>query len=322
MKTFKQIVEENTLNEGGEMYPADEMTMKELKIACYAAQNILDRLEDGAMLQRWQISAIVKAKEELASVYTSMSADEDDDEEWEDEEDPMYVGYEYPSMYGEETELDEGYNDPEYIRRAIPALKNAVEFHKDMMKDHDKKSVKGSPEYVKAHSAAANAHKEAAERHRIAHAQLSVGSKDVEYYVKPARELGAHAEKLSDKANRLKEEVDYAVDIEGLPKMYVKGDSPAQVKANLRKIIKKPDMIQSVDRVTQSMLKKIFRDKAAGKEAELDEATYYIKKSYQAWGKPAEWAIIPKGQVKPVKVVSSQEEAERLARKMSTKDKG
>jgi hypothetical protein len=383
MKTFKQIIEEKILNEGGEMYPADEMTMKEIKIACYAAQNILDRLEDGAMLQRWQISAIVKAKEELASVYTSMSADEDDDEEWEDEEDPMYVGYEYPSMYGEETELDEGYNDPEYIRRAIPALKNAVEFHKDMMKDHDKKSVKGSPEYVKAHSAAANAHKEAAERHRIAHAQLSVGSKDVEYYVKPARELGAHAEKLSDKANRLKEEVDYAVDIEGLPKMYVKGDSPAQVKANLRKIVKKPDMIQSVDRVTQSMLKKIFRDKAQGKEAELDEevddvnknelkaaiaagkkkgeissvaavkyirnkqklsftqahnvwknvrreideeaeldeAVYYTKKVYQAKGKPAEWAIIPKGQVKPVKVVSSQEEAERLARKMSTKDK-
>ena len=345
MKSFKQIVEEAVLNEGGEMYPADDMTMKELKIACYAAQNILDRLEDGAMLQRWQISAIVKAKEELASVYTSMSADEDDDEEWEDEEDPMYVGYEYPSMYGEEAELDEsyqelstlktriarntkkmkslpdlhpekkkltiavakdtknhddlfkrqfkneeaeideGYNDPEYIRRAIPALKNAVEFHKDMMKDHDKKSVKGSTEYVKAHSAAANAHKEAAERHRIAHAQLSVGSKDVEYYVKPARELGAHAEKLSDKANRLKEEVDYAVDIEGLPKMYVKGDSPAQVKANLRKIIKKPDMIQSVDRVTQSMLKKIFRDKATGKdevaeEVELDEVSKNTLKSY------------------------------------------
>jgi hypothetical protein len=106
MKTFKQIVEETVLNEGGEMYPADEMTMKELKIACYAAQNILDRLEDGAMLQRWQISAIVKAKEELASVYTSMSADED---EWEDdyEEKPMYVGFEYPRMYGEEVELDE-----------------------------------------------------------------------------------------------------------------------------------------------------------------------------------------------------------------------
>jgi hypothetical protein len=536
MKSFKEIVKETTLNEGGEMYPADEMTMKELKIACYAAQNILDRLEDGAMVQRWQISAIVKAKEELASVYTSMSADEDD-EEWDDEEDDdtMYVGFEYPSMYGEEVELDEdikgtfknfkkhaanlgdkfvqgalhgatfgmmghdthdpltgdtynkvkpfsnrskkkkikeeldfkvsvdglpdmyvkgnspaevktnlrkvikkpdsiqsvdrvtqamlkkifrdkamgkdeieeetdineetkdlyvvkgkspfykqdhyldthsdprahvikkhvkhatrmsrdeaqkhakdweksgnvnkykaevvkvneeveqidevegsakrnrelhaagriskdefnkrmgygkykkkgpagvgplgnslyknlvksavakneeleeGYSDPEYIRRAIPALKNAVEFHKDTMKDHDKKSVKGSAEYVRAHSAAANAHKEAAERHRIAHAQLSAGSKDVEYYVKPARELGAYAEKLSDKANKLKE------------------------------------------------------------ETELDEALHYLKKSYRAKGAPAEWAVIPKGSVKPVEVFKTQEEAERYIRKKEAK---
>lgn len=108
MKTFKQLIKEK-LNEGADRYPADEMTLKELKIACYAAQNILDRLESGASIQRWQISAIVKAKEELASVYTSMSADDDEemwDDEWEDEE-PFYVGFEYPSMYGEEAELSE-----------------------------------------------------------------------------------------------------------------------------------------------------------------------------------------------------------------------
>lgn len=103
-------MEEKQLNEGGDMYPADDMTMKELKIACYAAQNILERLEDGGMIQRWQISAIVKASEELASVYTSMSADEYDDEEddeWEnsyepDYEEPMYMSYGMPRMYGEE----------------------------------------------------------------------------------------------------------------------------------------------------------------------------------------------------------------------------
>lgn len=86
MKTFKQLIEEKQqINEGGEMYPGDEMTMKELKIACYAAQNILDRLEDGAMIQRWQISAIVKASEELASVYTSMSADGDEEDDYDDD---------------------------------------------------------------------------------------------------------------------------------------------------------------------------------------------------------------------------------------------
>ena len=74
MKRFKQLSEE-LFTEGGEMYPADEMTMKEVKIACYAAQNILEKLEKGGKIQRWQISAIVKASEELTSVYTSMSAE-------------------------------------------------------------------------------------------------------------------------------------------------------------------------------------------------------------------------------------------------------
>jgi hypothetical protein len=147
MKTFKDLLEEK-LNEGHDRYPADEMTMKELKIACYAAQNILDRLEGGAMLKRWQISAIVKAKEELASVYTSMSADEDEDE-WENdyEEEPMYVGFEYPSMY-EETDLDENLGksmkkfkkwygtDPRDVKDRI---KNAdPEFRDKIKKNQDK----------------------------------------------------------------------------------------------------------------------------------------------------------------------------------------
>lgn len=153
-------MEENQINEGGEMYPADEMTMKELKIACYAAQNILERLEGGAMIQRWQISAIVKASEELASVYTSMSADEMDDEE-EMEDDMYYDEYGFPRMY---------------------------------------------------------------------------------------------------------EETDFEVDVEGLPKMYVKGDSASSVKADLRKILKKPDAIRGVERVTKSTVQKIFRGKAAGKD--------------------------------------------------------
>jgi len=173
MKSFKQLAEE-LLNEGGEMYPADEMTMSELKIAINAAKNILEMLEDGAMIQRWQISAVVKASDELASVCTSMRVDVEDEmqdeEEWlngyddEDEAEGEYVGYEYPSMYGEAT--------------------------------------------------------------------------------------------------------DYKVSVDGLPDMYVKADNPGEVKTNLRKIVKNPEMIRSVDRVTQSLLQKIFRDKAAGKEEE------------------------------------------------------
>jgi hypothetical protein len=182
MKRFKELTEE-LLNEGGEMYPADDMTMKEVKIACYAARNILERLEDGQMIQRWQISAIVKASEELSSVYTSMSADEgmEDDKDDMEYEEPMYVGFEYPRMYGEET--------------------------------------------------------------------------------------------------------DYEVDVEGLPKMYVKADNPSQVKNNLRKVVKNPEMIRGVERVAKATLQKIFRDKASGKdevteEVELDEVSKNTLKSY------------------------------------------
>lgn len=69
MKTYKQII-----SEASEMQKADDMTIKELKIACNSAQNILDMIEDGEEIQRWQVSAIVKASEELASVYASMNA--------------------------------------------------------------------------------------------------------------------------------------------------------------------------------------------------------------------------------------------------------
>jgi len=216
MKKFKELTEE-LFTEGGEMYPADEMTINELKVACYAAQNILERLENGAMIQRWQISAIVKAKEELASVYTNMSADEvDDDEEWDDEdEEPMYVGFEYPSMYGEEVELDEvSYRD----------------------------------------SGARN---------------MMIASRKADREVDKMRAQAAkRAEKEAAKKKPVEEETDYEVDVEGLPKMYVKGDNPSQVKNNLRKVVKNPDMIRGVERVAKATLQKMFRDKASGKDTE------------------------------------------------------
>lgn len=62
------------------------------------------------------------------------------------------------------------------------------------------------------------------------------------------------------------EEMDYRVSVDGLPDMYVKAKSPSEVRTNLRKIVKKPDMIQSVERVTRAEIKKVFRDKATGKE--------------------------------------------------------
>ena len=64
------------------------------------------------------------------------------------------------------------------------------------------------------------------------------------------------------------EEASYKVDVEGLPTMYVQSGSPTEVKTSLRKILKKADMILSVDRIPDAEVKKAFRLKAQGKDEE------------------------------------------------------
>lgn len=107
MKSYKQLKEE-ILSEDGDRYIADEMTMKELKIAINSAKDILEMIECGAMIQRWQLSAIAVASDDLAEICTSLKADKEDWDDEDDGEDEMsYDEYGYPSMYGEEVELDE-----------------------------------------------------------------------------------------------------------------------------------------------------------------------------------------------------------------------
>jgi hypothetical protein len=322
MKRFKELTEE-LLNEGGEMYPADEMTLNELKVACYAAQNILERLENGAMIQRWQISAIVKAKEELASVYTNMSADEYDDEEWEDEdewedEEPMYVGFEYPSMYGEETEINESELDKAQRKhdRALKNLKDAEDFVNGNRASTGGKGSNYSAignmtasqkskhlsSYIDAHAKAKSALNkakkaanvseeveidEASYRDSGARNMMRASQKADREVDKMRAQAAKRAEKEAAKKKPVEEETDYEVDVEGLPKMYVKGDNPSQVKNNLRKVVKNPEMIRGVERVAKATLQKIFRDKASGKEeVELDEARK--SDSYQFTHKPGD----------------------------------
>ena len=73
----------------------------------------------------------------------------------------------------------------------------------------------------------------------------------------------------------LKEEVTFQVDVDGLPTMYVKAKSPSEVKASLRKIVKQPGMIQNVTRIPDAEVKKVFRDKAQGKEEAEEGAKGY-----------------------------------------------
>lgn len=67
------------------------------------------------------------------------------------------------------------------------------------------------------------------------------------------------------------ESVSYRVDVEGLPTMYIASKSPSEVKMNLRKLLKRADMIKSVDRVMDADVRKAFRLKAQGKEETVEE---------------------------------------------------
>lgn len=73
------------------------------------------------------------------------------------------------------------------------------------------------------------------------------------------------------KGESVKEEMNFAVTIEGLPTMFISADSPGMLKQTLRKIVKQPSMIQNVKRVTDAQVKKTFRLKAQGRDEESEE---------------------------------------------------
>ena len=70
------------------------------------------------------------------------------------------------------------------------------------------------------------------------------------------------------------EAMTFKVEVEGLPALFMSGNSPGQVKNHLRKLIKQPSMIKSVERKTKHDVKKMYRAKAQGKD--LDENYYRI----------------------------------------------
>lgn len=72
--------------------------------------------------------------------------------------------------------------------------------------------------------------------------------------------------KASKKIDKMDEAMTFAVSVEGLPQMFLNGNSPGEIKQNLRKMFKQPSMIQSVKRVTPHDVKKVFRMKAQGKD--------------------------------------------------------
>jgi len=73
------------------------------------------------------------------------------------------------------------------------------------------------------------------------------------------------------------DEAKYSVDVEGLPKFYMDGDSPGQVKVAIRKLLKKATSLQDVARVNDAKIRKDLRDRLSGKtdvegSEQVDEA--------------------------------------------------
>jgi hypothetical protein len=61
-------------------------------------------------------------------------------------------------------------------------------------------------------------------------------------------------------------EAQFKVEVDGLPTMFIDAKSPGEVKANMRKKLKKPDDVQSIERVTPEKIKKHFRLVVRGEE--------------------------------------------------------
>jgi len=80
------------------------------------------------------------------------------------------------------------------------------------------------------------------------------------------------------------DEAKYSVDVEGLPRFYMDGDSPGKVKVAVRKLLKKVDLLKDVERVNDAKIKKDLRLRLSGKSdiegqsgEEIDEASLRMK---------------------------------------------
>jgi len=68
----------------------------------------------------------------------------------------------------------------------------------------------------------------------------------------------------------LGEAIQFRVNVEGLPPTFMTGTSPGEILQKLRKIVKQPSMIKSVERQTDADVRKAYRNKSQGKD--IDEA--------------------------------------------------
>ena len=146
---------------------------------------------------------------------------------------------------------------------------------------------------------------------RIAHQKVE--KKEVASYISG----DAWRNKLSTATQHLKEALDieevvkWEVKVSGLPTFYADGKSKGDVRKTLRKMLKRPDDIQSISRTTPAELKKIRRAQIAGDDEDEDKNP--VGKNYN---ESTEWETMWKAAAKS-KPKMSYKDAEQF-----TKDVG
>ena len=75
-------------------------------------------------------------------------------------------------------------------------------------------------------------------------------------------EKGVIRTRMVPAKKKVVEDFTFRVDVEGLPALFMKGNSPGSVKAHLRKLVKQPSMVKDVKRVTKHDKKKEFRKRS------------------------------------------------------------
>ena len=84
-------------------------------------------------------------------------------------------------------------------------------------------------------------------------------------------------QQVDDRTQEFDEAIKWEVKIKGLPTFYSDGKSRGEVKQALRKLLKRPDDIESIERTTPAELKKIRRGQAAGSEPDDEEEDEKVK---------------------------------------------
>jgi hypothetical protein len=69
----------------------------------------------------------------------------------------------------------------------------------------------------------------------------------------------------------------WKVEVEGFPPFYMDGSSAGEVKMALKKKLKKPKEIISIERIQKTDWKKNVMDRISGKEIPVDESEVQIK---------------------------------------------